>query len=122
MIADAGSGWLAGSPDGDLAAISSYEEGSIRLFDLERAAEIGAFRSPSHLAQLKTGVAFSTDGSQLVPVSETLEEENRAALVTRNLSDAALVRTACAAAGRELTAADWRVFVGRHPPDDLSCR
>jgi WD40 repeat protein len=121
VIAGAGSGWLAGSPDGALAAISSHEEGTIRLFDLERGAQIGTFRTPYHLAQLKTGVAFSADGSQLVSVSETLGEGNRAALVTRDLSDAALVQTACAAAGRELTASEWRVFVGSKPPSDISC-
>lgn len=122
VIGGVSTGWLAGSPSGALAATSSTEDGTIRLFDIERGREIATFQTPIELGHLRTGLAFSPDGSRLVSVSETLGSRNLGELVSRDLSDSSLVDTACAAAGQKLTATEWRAFVGTNPPGDLSCR
>jgi WD40 repeat protein len=121
VIANAGGGWLAGSPDGRLAALSNPEEGTVRLFDLELDAEIAAFKTPVPISLLKTGIAFSSQGPALIAASETLSED-KGVLVERNLSDASLVNAACTAAGSELTPGQWRSFIGTTPPGNLSCR
>jgi hypothetical protein len=43
-------------------------------------------------------------------------------LTVRDLSEENLVRTACTTAGRDLTPAEWQIFVGGAVPDDLRCR
>jgi WD40 repeat protein len=119
-----GLGFLTGSPNGNLAASVNSEDGTIHLIDLESGGEVAKFESPDHLAHLKTGIAFSPDGKRLVAVSEILSENDvtdQAELVSRELSNASLVNTACTGAGRELIPAEWRVFVGSDPPGDLSC-
>jgi len=124
VIGGNGLGFLTGSPNGSLAASVNSEDGTIHLIDLESEGEIAKFESPGHLAHLKTGIAFSPDGKKLVAVSEILSENDvtdQAELVSRELSDASLVNTACSGAGHALTPAEWRVFVGSDPPDDLSC-
>lgn len=109
------------SPDGRLVASMGNEDGAIHLIDLDTGAEIAKFETPDRLAHLKTGLAFSPGGTLLVAVSEILSEYNTAELVTRDLSDASLVSTACVAAGQRLTATEWRTFVGTGPPGDLGC-
>lgn len=125
VIADRGFGWLTGSPDGRWAASVGSEDGLIRLVDLETGGEVARFETPDHLSHLKTGLAFSPDGERLVAVSEILSENDvtdQAELVSRELSDSSLVRTACAAAGHQLTAAEWRALLGSGPPSNLDCR
>jgi WD40 repeat protein len=124
VIGRGGLGWLTGSPDGNLAATVLSEDGTIRLIDLAVGGEVAKFETPGHLAHLKTGIAFSPDGKRLVAVSEILSENDVtdvAELVTRNVSDVSLVNTACAAAGKDLSVAEWRTLVGSDPPADLSC-
>jgi hypothetical protein len=65
-------------------------------------------------------MAFTPDGTQLITVTEALSGD--ALLVRRDISDEALVRTACATAGRDVTPAEWQAFVGTAAPDDLACR
>jgi WD40 repeat protein len=122
VIGSTGTGWLTGSPDGTMAAVSSSEDGTIRLVDLESGGEVATLQTPGGSAQLKTGLAFSPVGDRLVAVSEIFGKSYTAELVSRDISDASLVRTACAAAGHQLTASEWRAFVGTSPPDDLVCR
>jgi WD40 repeat protein len=122
VIGGAGTGWLTGSPDGTTAAVSSSEDGTIRLIDLESGGEVATLQTPGGSAHLKTGLAFSPDGDRLVAVSELFGKSYTAELVSRDISDASLVRTACAAAGHQLTAVEWQAFVGTNPPDDLACR
>jgi WD40 repeat protein len=94
-------------------------DSSIVLDDLTTGTVLGTLTSPGNAA-LKTGVAFSPDGSRLITVTDN-PSLGPATLVERDLSDEALVRDACAAAGRSLTAAEWRTFVGTKPPRDLRC-
>lgn len=124
VIASRGFGWLTGSPDGRWAASVGSEDGLIRLIDLETGGEVARFETPDHLSHLKTGLAFSPDGEQLVAVSEVLSENDvtdKAELVSRQLSDSSLVHTACAAAGHELTSAEWQALLGSAPPSNLNC-
>jgi WD40 repeat protein len=124
VIAGRGLGWLTGSPDGRWAASVGSEDGLIRLIDLKTGGEVARFETPDHLSHLKTGLAFSPDGERLVAVSEILSENDVtdiAELVSRELSDASLVNTACLAAGQALTASEWRARVGSNSPTDLSC-
>src|SRR6266542_954048 len=72
--------------------------------------------------QRKTGIAFSPDGTRLIMVTESAGPGIDARLIWRDISDDALVRAACETAGRNLTAAEWRTFVGTDLPRDLSCR
>jgi hypothetical protein len=69
---------------------------------------------------LRTGMAFTPDGTRLITVSEPAQSGD-ALLVQRDLSDRALVHTACGTAGRALTPAEWQAFVGTPTPGDLAC-
>ena len=66
-------------------------------------------------------VAFSPGGDRLYMLSEMSGEEQDAELVSRDISEQALLENACRAAGRDLTAREWQAFVGGNPPSDLSC-
>jgi WD40 repeat protein len=96
--------------------------GSIVLTDLDTGATLATFPSPSGSDALKTGIAFTPDGGRLVTVTESAGKPSDAMLIWRDISDDDIVRTACATAGRDLTAAEWQTFVGTRPPGDLTCR
>jgi hypothetical protein len=70
---------------------------------------------------LKIGLAFSPNGHSLVTVLQTLTT-SASEIIQHDLGAGALLRAACAAAGRSLTAADWRTYVGSTPSSDLTCR
>jgi hypothetical protein len=97
-------------------------DGSVDLDDLDSGTQLGTFGSRGGSVFLRTGAAFSPDGSYLYTLSEAPGELSQGELVSRDISDEALVEAACEAAGRDLTAAEWRAFVGTDPPSDLSCR
>lgn len=93
---------------------------TIALNDLTTGATLATLATPGRLGR-KTSVAFSPDGRRLITVTAP-GAETVSYMAQRDISDAALIRSACATAGRDLTADEWRAFVGTAPPADLSCR
>jgi hypothetical protein len=93
---------------------------TIEVSDLTTGATLATLATPGRFGR-KTGVAFSPDGRRLITVTAP-GAETVSYLAQRDISDAALFRSACATAGRDLTAAEWRSFVGTAPPADLTCR
>jgi hypothetical protein len=110
-----------GNAQGTLVA-RQRSGGSIVLADLSTGTALDTFPSPATSSYFKTGIGFSPDGTRLITVTDEETYGTGAQLVQRDLSDDALVRTACATAGRNLTAAEWKTFVGTKPPANLTCR
>jgi WD40 repeat protein len=110
------------NPDGTVV-VRRRSDGTIVVDDLVTGARLGTFATRATSVFNRTGIAFSSDGSSIVGVSELPNDYKKGELVIRDISDEALVEAACEAAGRDLTAAEWRAFVGGvDPPGDLSCR
>ena len=119
-IADGRGEGMQGNAAGTLVAMSR-DDGTIALFDLDTGAQIGSFQTPGHSTFFKSGIAFTPNGERLITLSEAPDESGTGVLVQRDLSDRGLLRAACRAAGPQMTAAQWRSFVGSDPPADLSC-
>ncbi|SEQ51247.1 WD40 repeat [Lentzea xinjiangensis] len=62
----------------------------------------------------RIGVAFDGDRRVVTAISDS-------PLTAWDLSEENWVRSACASAGRGLTADEWRRYVGTSPPADLTC-
>lgn len=92
-------------------------DGTVAITDLESGESLGSFRLP---AARKAGMAFGSDGYTLVTVTEPAVE-GKGELQRWNLSEDAWVHVACESAGRDLTATEWRRYVGGSPPGDLRC-
>jgi WD40 repeat protein len=92
-------------------------DGTVAITDLESGETLGSFRLP---AARKAGMAFGGDGHTLVTVTEPAAQ-GKGELQRWALSEAAWVHAACESAGRDLTAAEWRRYVGSTPPSDLHC-
>ncbi|MGH3916791.1 MAG: TIR domain-containing protein [Pseudonocardiaceae bacterium] len=107
------------SSQGSLVA-RPRSDSSIVLADLDTGAVLTTLTPSVSVPGLRVGVAFSADGAQLVTVTEG-DDSDQGLVVHRDISDEALVRTACATAGRDLTATEWQTLVGTDPPNDLSC-
>lgn len=108
-------------PDGTLVARRSTD-GTIALDDLVTGARLATLATPGSSVFHRTGIAFSPDGSRLVTVSEVPDAYKQGELAIRSISSQSLISTACRAAGRDLTGAEWDTFVGNvDPPADLSC-
>jgi len=110
-----------GNAEGTMVA-RRRSDGSIVVDDLETGTQLGNFGTRGASAFLRTGVTFSLDGSRIYTLSEAPGEASQGELVERDISDEGLVEAACVAAGRELTAGEWRAFIGSNPPADLTCR
>jgi hypothetical protein len=92
------------------------------LVDLATGTTLATLPSPvSASLGLRIGVAFSPVGSELVEIVQTVAGKTPL-IIRRDISARGLVRAACRTAGRGITAAEWRAYVGTKPPDDLSCR
>jgi hypothetical protein len=92
-------------------------DGSVVLADLGSGVVLGTVPPLA----LKSGMAFTPDGARLITVAEAAQSGD-ALLVQRDISDEALVRTACGTAGRDLAPAEWQAFVGTATPGELACR
>jgi WD40 repeat protein len=92
-------------------------DGTVTISDLKSGEPLGSFRLP---AARKAGMAFGGDGLTLVTVTEPTAQ-GKGELQRWALSEAAWVNAACESAGRDLTAAEWRRYVGSTPPSDLHC-
>jgi WD40 repeat protein len=101
---------------GTLVARERFD-GTVVITDIESGESLGGFHLP---AARKAGMAFGGDGQTLVTVTEP-SVTGKGELQRWTLSEAAWVRIACESAGRDLTAAEWRRYVGSSPPSDLRC-
>jgi hypothetical protein len=97
-------------------------DGAVVVEDLDSGTQLGTFGTRGASVFLRTGVAFAPDGTRIYTLSEAPGESGRGELVVRDISDEGLIAAACAAAGRELTAGEWRSFIGAESPTDLTCR
>ncbi len=110
---------VAFSPDGKLLATVSSVSGSILLIDLTSGQPFG----PLLLDQsnkLQTGMLFSLSFS---PDGKTLVSGNSSGETTLWIIDPAAWRQmACAAANRNLTAAEWAVYMPANEPYRATCK
>jgi len=119
---DGSYGWPPVANAQGTAVARRRSNGAIVLADLNTGTTLATFPSPSGPDALKTGVAFTPDGRQLVTVTESAGAASDGQLIWRDISNDDIVRTACATAGRDLTPAEWQTFVGTTAPRDLACR
>jgi hypothetical protein len=69
-----------------------------------------------------SGLAFTADGASLAVAYPAYPDQSGSGeLDVYDLAPDRLVQAACATAGRDLTAAEWRQFVNDAVPDDLRC-
>lgn len=107
---------LAATPDGRVAARVRADHVLV-LTDLISGEPLGTIplAHPLQGVPRLTAVAPGTDGSHL------LTAEPGGDLTRWHLSEQEWTRAACASAGRDLTADEWRRYVGTTPPDRLTC-
>jgi WD40 repeat protein len=109
------------STDGDLIA-SGGPSGTLSLLDLGRGSAVfGRIPVPVEDNRLPI-TAFTPDGDALVTAIPSMDGLGRPATVSvLTLRPADWRSAACAIAGSDLTAAQWRAHVGTEPPADLRC-
>lgn len=107
-------------PHSDLVARLTYQ-GSIELTDLDSGQNLGAVTAPQpgHSGGEPpwdaTTIAASPDGMELVTASTC------GSVIRWQLDPQAWIRTACTLAGHDLSADEWRLYVGTTPPANLAC-
>ena len=93
--------------------IQQRSDGTLAVTDLATGDSLGSLTLPAGYTGFKTGFAATPDGRQLIGATETRTADNGdGQLVQWNLSVGAWIRTACASAGRNLTAVEWRRYAG----------
>ena len=91
------------------------------VVDVARTGALGVLGAPNAITYgNRPGLAFTPDSSALV-IARPSRDGASAALQVFDLVPDRLVQVACATAGRDLTAAEWRQFVNDAVPDDLRC-
>lgn len=111
---------ITGIPHSDLVARLTYQ-GSIELTDLDSGQTLGALAAPppGHSGGEPpwdaTTIAASPDGKELVTASTC------GSVIRWQLDPKAWIRSACTLAGHDLTADEWRLYVGTTPPANLAC-
>lgn len=106
------------SADGSLAA-EQRSDGVVVVTDLRAGAVLASIQLP---AAPRSGLAFAPDGHRLITVSEPAGRiGDRGQLQQWNLSPAGWAKAACTAAGRQVTAAEWRQYIGSNPPGSMAC-
>jgi hypothetical protein len=110
------------SADGQVA-VTGGQTGTVSLLSLDgRGTVFGRIVVPVEAHRFAVS-AFTPDGTALITAIQSMAELNRSATVRRlDLRREAWVASACALAGRDLTADEWRSYVGTEPPGDLRCR
>ena len=108
------------SPDGTLVARQRRNR-QIVLVDAGSGSTLTVLEPPAHSGPGRIGVAFSHDGRRLITVTEEASYGAGASLVDRDLSTATLIRIACRTVGAELSAQQWRRFVGIQAPQPPPC-
>lgn len=97
------------------------ERGSVVIGDLDTRQVVGSMPIP--YPEFSTGLppwdattlAVVPDGAQLIVAT------GAGAINRFRLSTNAWIQIACASAGRELSAEEWRNSIGTQPPEDLRC-
>lgn len=106
---------LAAPPQGGVAAILRSDN-VVMLTDLNFGVTLGSFPLPPAMwIYAQTVMAFTPNGTQLIIGASGGQ------LTRWNMTDTAWINTACATAGRNLTATEWTQIVGTTPPGNLSC-
>jgi hypothetical protein len=112
---------LVASPASALAA-RLRDDGVITLLDTSNAQVIGLIGEPRAVSYgMVPGLVFDTDGSTLVVVHPSSPSGSPGVLQTWRTSAEQWMNAACRAAGRDLTADEWRQYVNDAVPDDLRC-
>lgn len=97
------------------------DDGMITLLDTDVAEVLGAIGQPGNvLYGTVPGLAFNPDASTLLVVHPD-SPDGTGELQTWHMSPQLWVEAACRAAGRDLTADEWRRYVNDAVPDDLRC-
>lgn len=99
-------------------------DGTIVITGLDSGRALGTMRLPERTVALKTGLAMSTDAGHLITVTESTSDftaNNDGILASTSLTPATWVIAACLSAGRNLTADEWRNYIGSAPPSNLAC-
>jgi hypothetical protein len=108
------------NPQGTLVA-RQRRNGDIAVVDPDSGSTLAVVPRNPGSGTAKIGVGFSRDGRRLITVTEEARYRAGAVLVDRDLSTPTLIANACRAAGSELSAAEWRRFVGTEPPERPTC-
>ncbi|WP_026306719.1 toll/interleukin-1 receptor domain-containing protein [Smaragdicoccus niigatensis] len=95
------------------------DENTLDIFDLRTATLLGTL--PAVRDSVLTGPAFSPDGRLLVNDVARLAGTNDL-VVTREMDPNVWLAKACAAAGTDLSAEEWRVLTGIAPDGIPTCR
>ena len=96
-------------------------DGTIELVDLDSGALIDSI--PSSAARgAKTSVVLSPDGKAVITLSDSAESPPSGKLIMRDISPQSLIRTACTAAGSNLSSDEWLRIVGGEVAYDPPCR
>jgi WD40 repeat protein len=111
---------LAISRDGTLLG-RLQDDGTASITDLTTGDVLATFSLPYPIDTIAadpwfgTALTFTPDGRYLYTASSGGE------IVRWSVTSGDLIRDACAAAGRDLTAAQWREYAHTDPPAELSC-
>ncbi|NKE57870.1 TIR domain-containing protein [Lentzea sp. PSKA42] len=105
---------VAASPDSALVAQLRVDRVLV-LTDLATGELVGEVRLADQRSRFgRIGMAFTGNKNLVTAVSARK-------LYSWNFAPDNWVRAACASAGRDLTADEWRRYVGTEPPADLTC-
>ncbi|KJY30753.1 hypothetical protein VR44_19555, partial [Streptomyces katrae] len=110
---------------GLIAAIPANEN-TVRLLDRPSGDVLGTLPIPAGPKPGSTGLAFAADGTRLVAATEFRQAEDDAGegagrLISWRLDPDSWISTACTSAGRELTPALWKQYLGSDAPASLRC-
>ncbi|MFD3554445.1 WD40 repeat domain-containing protein [Streptomyces goshikiensis] len=112
---------------GLIAAIPGNEN-TVQLLDRPSGDVLGTLSIPAGPKSISTGLAFSTDGTRLVAATEFRRAEGdtdtvdgMGRLISWRLDPDSWISAACSSAGRELTPALWKQYLGSDTPSSLRC-
>jgi WD40 repeat protein len=109
------------SPDGQVVATGGAT-GTVTLLTLDgRGSVFGRIDVPVEAHRFAM-YAFTPDGTAMITAIQSMANLGRPATIRRlDLRTESWADSACALAGRDLTAAEWSAYVGTTPPADLRC-
>lgn len=111
---------LVASPTTELAA-RLRTDGTLAVLDTEERQLIGTFHVPINRAPRDVaGLVFAPNGSTLLVAIEG-EPSDTGLLQHWQLSERTWLKIACDTAGRDLTADEWRRYVGDQVPVNRAC-